>query len=79
MLLFYRKLLTKLEDFGFAVNPYDPLVANKMLNGSQMTVAWHVDDLKIYHKDSLDVTNFLHNFGQIYGGRMTVHRGKVHD
>ena len=28
VLLFYRKLRTELEDFGFAVNPYDPCVAN---------------------------------------------------
>ena len=27
-LLFYSKLRTELEDFGFAVNPYDPCVAN---------------------------------------------------
>ena len=79
VLLFYRKLRTELEDFGFAVNPYGPFFANKMVNGSQMTVTWHVDDLKISHKNSLEVTNCLHHFGQIYGERMTVHRGKVHD
>ena len=78
-LLFYRKLCTELEDFGFAVNPYDPCVENKMVNGSQMTVTWHVDDLKISHKNSLEITKFLHHFGQIYGERMTVHHGNVHD
>ena len=78
-LLFYRKLHTELDNFGFAVNKYDPCVANKMVNGSQMTVTWHVDDLKISHKDSLEVTKFLHHFGLIYGERMTVHCGKVHD
>ena len=51
-LFFYRKLRTEVEDFGFAVNPYNPCVANKMVNGLQMTVTWHVDDLKISHKDS---------------------------
>ena len=25
------------------------------------------------------MTKFLYHFGQIYGERMTVHRGKVHD
>ena len=44
VLLFYKKLRTKLEDFGFEVNPYDPCVANKMVNSSQMTVTWHMDD-----------------------------------
>ena len=40
---------------------------------------WHVDDLKIYHKDILEVTKFLDHFGKFYGDRMTVYRGKVHD
>ena len=79
MLFFYRKLRTELKDFGFVVNSYDPCVANKMVNVLQMTVTWHVDDLKISHKDSLEVTKFLHHFGQIYGERMTVHCDKVHD
>ena len=78
-LLFYRKLRSELEDFGFEVNPYDPCVANKMVNGSQMTVTWHVNDLKISHVDSGEVTKFLNHFTGIYGDRMTVNRGKVHD
>ena len=44
---------------GFEVNPYDPCVANKLINGSQMTVTWHMDDLKISHKDEKEVTEFL--------------------
>ena len=50
-LLFYRKLRADLEDMGFEVNPYDPCVANRMVNGNQCTVVWHVDDLKVSHKD----------------------------
>ena len=79
VLLFYWKLRTELEDSGFAVNAYNPCVANKMVHSSQITVTWNVDDLKISHKDSLEVTKFPHHFGLIYGERMTVHRGKVHD
>ena len=44
-----------------------------------MTVTWHVDDLKISHKDSFEVKKFLRHSGLIYGERMTVHRRKVHD
>ena len=44
-----------------------------------MTVTWHVDDLKISHKDSREVKKFIKHIGDIYGDRMTVHRGKVHD
>ena len=46
-LLFYHKLRKELEDYGFEINPYDPCAANKIINGSQMTVTWHVDDLKV--------------------------------
>ena len=35
---------------GFKLNPYDPCVANKIVHGKQLTIAWHVDDLKVSHK-----------------------------
>ena len=63
---------------GFEVNPYDPCGANKMINGSQMTVMWHVDDLNISHKDEEDLTKFISELGAIYGNKLTVARGKVH-
>ena len=59
VLLFYKKLRKDLEDMGFEVNPYDPCVANKMINGSQMPVTWHVDGLKVSHKESTEVTTFI--------------------
>ena len=52
VLLFYKKLVSELEDMGFELNPCDPCVANRMVNGFQQTVTWHVDDLKISHKDA---------------------------
>ena len=36
VLLFYSKLRTESEDFGFSVNPYDPCVANKMLMDNKL-------------------------------------------
>ncbi len=36
--LFYRKLVTDLEGNGFVLNPNDPCVANKKVNGSQLTM-----------------------------------------
>ena len=50
---------------GFEVNPYDPCVVNKMINGSQMTVTWHVDELKISHKESTEVKKFIRALGGI--------------
>jgi hypothetical protein len=51
-LLFYKKLKNDLESIGFIVNPYDPCVANRMVNGKQHTITWHEDDLKSSHVDA---------------------------
>ncbi len=50
-LWFFEKLRDDLEADGFVINDYDLCVANKMVNGTQMTVTWHIDNLKISHKD----------------------------
>ena len=77
-LLFYKKLRAQLEQMGFEINPYDPCVANKTVGGSQMTVTWHVDDLKVSHKDPVAVTAFLYQLGKLYKGQLAVKRGSIH-
>ena len=42
-LLFYKRLRSNLNTMAFKVNPYDPCVATKIVNGKQMTVYWHTD------------------------------------
>jgi hypothetical protein len=42
-LLFWQKLTGKLTEWGFVVPPYDSYVVNKMIDGKQCTVLWHVD------------------------------------
>ncbi len=37
-LLFYRKLVADLLSLGFTINPYDPCVANKTIDGKQLTI-----------------------------------------
>jgi len=66
-LLFYKKLQKDLEGYGFVINPYDRCVANAMINGHQMTVTWHVDDLKVSHKDPFEITKFATYLSSIYG------------
>jgi hypothetical protein len=80
-MLFYRRLVKDLETYGFEVNPYDPCVANKIVGGTQMTVSWHVDDLKVSHKDPTVVDSFLNWIKRTYGsiGEVKTTRGKVHD
>jgi hypothetical protein len=37
-LLYYRKFTKSLTSVGFKINPYDPCVANKIVDGTQMTI-----------------------------------------
>ena len=77
-LLFYQKLRKDLENSGFVVNDYDPCVANKTVRGTQMTVAWHVDDLKISHVMADAISSFLNFVKKKYGkiGKVKETRGK---
>jgi hypothetical protein len=85
--LFWQNLSTQLVEWGFETNPYDFCVANKIIDGKQCTIVWHVDDLKISHLDPKVNTTILNlldaKYGQeIVGGkraRLTINRGKKHD
>jgi hypothetical protein len=79
--LFWKKLMGKLQEWGFTPNRYDSCVMNKMVNGKQLTVAWHVDDLKVSHVDAKAVDEFLQLLDSEFGKDtpMTAGRGKVHD
>jgi len=46
-LMFYEKLVAALKSYGFEFNPYDACVANKTVDGSVVTICFHVDDCKI--------------------------------
>jgi hypothetical protein len=82
-LLFYRKLRKDLESIGFTVNPYDTCVANKIVKNKQLTVAFHVDDLKVSHVDPKAVDDFVAWIKEVYENpekkKITPSRGKVHD
>jgi hypothetical protein len=78
-LLFYLKLVKDLETEGYEINPYNPCVANKIVAGTQFTVTWHVDDLKLSHVSSDEVTKTIEWLKSIYGQDMQVSRGKKHD
>ena len=44
-----------------------------------MTVMWHVDNLKISHKDERQVTKFILKISKTYGKKISFNRRKVHD
>jgi len=77
--LFYRKLISDLKGMGFEINPYDPCVVNKMINGSQMMVRWHVDDLMISHTSNEAISQFLRALKDIYGDNLAENTGKVQE
>jgi hypothetical protein len=66
-LLYYKKFRKDIEAIGFQVNPYDPCVANRMIDGNQHTVTWHVDDLKSSHVNPKVNDKFLELLNEMYG------------
>ena len=74
-MLFYKKLKKDLESIGFKVNPYNPCVVNRMVNGKQHTAS-HVDP-KVNNR-------FIKWLEQKYApdpavGTIKAVRGKIHD
>jgi hypothetical protein len=80
-LLFWRRLLSQLMEWGFTSKPYNSCVMNKQINGLQCTILWHVDDLKISHVDPEVVTEVIDLLEQEFGKEapLTKTRGHVHD
>ena len=76
-LLWYILFSGTLKKHGFVLNPYDPCVANKIINDKQCTIAWYVDDTKISHVDSNVVTSIIEMI-ESHFGKMTVTRGREH-
>ncbi len=84
-LLYYKEFVKSLKSKGFKLNPYDPCVANKQVNGEQLTVCFHVVDCKISHllPKVVDETiewlrsEYKHVF-EDGTGEMKVHCGKTH-
>jgi Reverse transcriptase (RNA-dependent DNA polymerase) len=58
-LLWYELFTSTLQKMGFVLNPYDACVANKIIDGTQCTVVWYVDDNKISHVKPTVVTMII--------------------
>ena len=80
--LFWQKLSKQLIDvWGFTPNKYDDCMVNKTINGHQMTVVWHVDDLKVSHIDVEEVDKFIKQMEEAFGADapLSVSCGKIHN
>ena len=78
-LQFYNKIFSNIQTYGFKVNTYYTCVANADLNGHQMTVTWHVDDLKVSHKYPFKITLFAQYLYTKYREQLSMKYGQVHD
>ena len=57
-----------MNDWGFTPNQYNSCVVNKKVDGKQLTMVWHVDDLKVSHEKDDVLDEFIgimeEEFGQ---------------
>jgi hypothetical protein len=85
ILLYYRKFVKSLTEVGFIINPYYQCVANKIIEGKQMTICFHVDDCKLSHRKNKVMDTMIEYLCEDYEsifedgtGAMKVSRGKIH-
>jgi hypothetical protein len=80
-LLFWKDLSGYLVDQGFVLNPYNNCVANKIIDGTQCTILWHVDDLKLSHLKQQVLEDLVNTLNERYRkiAPLTVTRGDVHE
>ena len=85
-LLYYKKFVKDLKLIIFALITYYPCVSNKIVRGKQLTVVFHVDDIKVSQRKTWVVTNMdewmKKTSKQLFddgSGKMTLHCGKSHE
>jgi hypothetical protein len=66
-ILFYKKLSKQLTDWGYKPNCYDRCTFNKMIDGNQVTIQFHVDDLKISHIKQSVIDSVLTDLNNEFG------------
>ena len=59
MLLYYWHFVADIKSEGFALNPYNPCITNKIVDDSQLTLVWHVNDIKISHLKSSVIDSMI--------------------
>mmetsp|Transcript_8119 Transcript_8119/g.18006 ORF Transcript_8119/g.18006 Transcript_8119/m.18006 type:complete len:389 (-) Transcript_8119:645-1811(-) len=66
---------------GFEVNEYDECTFNKMVDGTQFTIPFHVDDLKLSHLKQQRVDEIIDALNAIFGKqkKMSASYGKIHE
>ena len=65
-ILFYQKLSSQLYEWGYKQNPYDLCTFNKTVDGQQMTIQFHVDNLKLSHMDQGALDNLVKELNDVF-------------
>ena len=80
-IIFYTKLSKHLTDHGFRQNKYNMCTLNKIVNGEKITSQFHVDDLKVLHKDHAVLDVFLNDLRSEIGQEIELmeNKGLVHE
>ena len=75
------ELSKHLIDHEFIQNEYDMCTFNKMVNGEQITVQFHVDNLKVLHKKQAVLEDFLKDLRDEFGqeDKLTENKGLVYE
>jgi hypothetical protein len=80
--LFNEKLSKQLKDWGYKPNCYDRCTFNKMIDGNQITIQFHLDDLKISHMKQSVVDSVLTDLNNEFGTTkkpLAATTGHIHD
>ena len=77
-MLWYDLYTQKLKELGFELNAYDMCVANKIINGQQCKIFWHVGDNKVSHEKCAVVEDIIEELEKKFGAFSVVH-GKNQD
>ena len=76
-LLWYNLFYRTLEGLGFEINTYDKCVKKKVIEGTQCTFFWYVDDNKLSYKNPEVISDII-NEEKKHFGEVSVVRGKNH-
>ena len=58
-LLYYCHFIQDIKAKHFILNPYDPCIANKMVDSKQLTLVWHINDIKVSHVKESVITKLI--------------------
>ena len=77
----FNELTRVLKKYKFEQNPYDECCWNKIVNGNQLTVIFHVDDILCSHSDQAVLDELLNDLRKEFGklDELAEEKGLIHD